>query len=46
MESAMKDKEGKKDREPDLSRKAVVLFGAIVGSYIAGRVFDAIRGRR
>ena len=46
MERAMKDKEGKEDCKPDRSRRAVVLFGAMLGSYIAGRVYDAIKGRR
>jgi len=46
MERSMRDKEGKKDREPGLSRRAVVLVGAMLGSYIAGRVFDLIKGRR
>jgi hypothetical protein len=42
----MKDKEGKEDRKPGLSRRAVVVFGAMLGSYIAGRVYDAILRRR
>ena len=37
---------GGNDRKPSLSRRAVVLFGAMLGSYIAGRVFDAIKRRR
>jgi len=46
MEKETNDREGKKDREPGLSRKAVVLFGAMLGSYIAGRVYDMVRKRR
>jgi hypothetical protein len=46
MERTTKDKEERKDRERGLSRRAVVLFGAMLGSYIAGRVYDVIKGRR
>jgi hypothetical protein len=42
----VRDTEDKDDRKPGLLRKVVVLFGAMVGSYIAGRVYDAIKGRR
>jgi len=45
MERETKDREGQKDRERGLSRRAVVFFGAMLGSYIAGKVFDVIRGR-
>ena len=40
------ERRGNSDRKPGLSRKVVVIFGAMVGSYIAGRVFDAVRKRR
>jgi hypothetical protein len=46
MERTTKDREGRKDRERGLSRRAVVLFGAMLGSYIAGRVYDVVKGRR
>jgi len=36
----------KKDRSPSLLRAAAVFAGAVIGQYIAGRVFDVIRGRR
>ncbi|HMA05517.1 MAG TPA: hypothetical protein VKO45_06270 [Methanomicrobiales archaeon] len=42
----MRDREEKEDRKPGISRRAVVLFGAMLGSYIAGRVYDLIKGRR
>lgn len=42
----MNDREGNKDREPGLLRAVAVFVGAMVGSYIVGRVFDVIRRRR
>ena len=42
----VRDMGGNSDRKPGLLRKVVVIFGAMLGSYIAGRVFDAIRKRR
>jgi len=46
MERTTRDKEGKDVRRQGLSRRAVVLFGAMLGSYIAGLLYDAIRRRR
>jgi hypothetical protein len=42
----MRDMGEKKDREPGLLRTLAVLVGAVVGQYIAGRVFDLIRKHR
>jgi hypothetical protein len=36
----------KNDRKPGLLWKVAIFVGAMLGSYIAGRVFDAIKGRR
>ena len=40
------DRGNRKYRSPSLLRVAAVFAGALIGEYIAGRVFDAIRKRR
>ena len=40
------DTGGDDDRKPGLSRRVVVIFGAMLGSYIAGKVWDVVKGRR
>jgi hypothetical protein len=40
------EKGEKGDRSPGLLRAVAVFAGAVIARYIAGRVFDVIRGRR
>jgi hypothetical protein len=40
------EKGGKGDRSPSLLRAMAIFAGAVIGQYIAGRVFDAIKRRR
>jgi len=40
------DRGARRDRSPALLRAVAVFAGAVIGQYIAGRVFDAIRKRR
>ena len=46
MERPTKDRDEKKDREQSHTRAMVAFVGAMVGSYIAGKVYDVVRKRR